>query len=47
MLSDRHLLMASSLNADKMILMIGAAVTVGVVLLGLVLLFNQSRIGKK
>ncbi|KAM8757072.1 uncharacterized protein AB9X84_010047 [Acanthopagrus schlegelii] len=29
---------------DKMISMIGAAVTVGVVLLGLVLLFNQSRI---
>ncbi|XP_036957815.1 uncharacterized protein LOC119021562 isoform X2 [Acanthopagrus latus] len=35
---------AFKMTTDKMILMIGATVTVGVVLLGLVLLFNQSRI---
>lgn len=40
-----HLLMASSFNAEKMIL-IGAIVAVGVVLLGLALLFSQVRIGK-
>lgn len=42
----RHVLMCFYLNAESLILVIGAVVTVGVLLPGLALLFTQSRTGK-